>query len=206
MKLLSPEWWSKCSSPQSKKLLFSHWVVSDSCDPMDCSPSGSSVHRIFQARVLEWVAISSPRGSSRPRDQTLVSCIAGGLFTWATRKSSPRVTGPLAASCVAFHMRSVSCSLWFLRPIVVVPQSVLRKEVCFCTFGNTIICSPSVNKGWQDTAKMYLQAGLERRRPFRVLVLLSLSRSTGILASLQLVARRPNLAHRCIFFSWSWGL
>ena len=39
-------------------------VVSDSCNPKDCSPSGSSVHGIFQARILEWVAISSSRGSS----------------------------------------------------------------------------------------------------------------------------------------------
>ena len=57
------------------------------CDPMDCSPPGSSVHGIFQARVLEWVAISFSRGSSGLRDQTWVSCIAGGHFTiWTTRE------------------------------------------------------------------------------------------------------------------------
>ena len=44
------------------------------CDPMGCSPPGSSVHGIFQARILERVAISSSRGSSRPRDQTHISC------------------------------------------------------------------------------------------------------------------------------------
>ena len=44
------------------------------CDPMDCSLPGFSIHGIFQARVLEWVAISFSRGSSQPRDQTLVSC------------------------------------------------------------------------------------------------------------------------------------
>ena len=62
--------------------LFSH--VQSFCDPMDCSPPGSSVHGIFQARILEWVAISSSRGSSQPRDQThisCVSCIAGRFFT-----------------------------------------------------------------------------------------------------------------------------
>ena len=42
----------------------SHSVMSDSCDRMDCSPPGSSVHGILQARILEWVAISSSRGSS----------------------------------------------------------------------------------------------------------------------------------------------
>ena len=50
------------------------------CDPMDCSLPSSSVHGIFQARVLEWVAIAFSRGSSQPRDQTLVSHIAGRCF------------------------------------------------------------------------------------------------------------------------------
>ena len=48
---------------------------------MDCGPPGCSVRGILQARILEWVASSFPRGSSRPRDQTLVSCIAGRFFT-----------------------------------------------------------------------------------------------------------------------------
>ena len=60
------------------------------CNPMDCSLPGFSVHGIFQARVLEWAAISFSRGSSQPRDQTLVSCIASRRFTvWATREVSP---------------------------------------------------------------------------------------------------------------------
>ena len=46
------------------------------CDSMDCSLSGSSAHGIFQARILEWVAISSFRGSSRPRDQTHISRVS----------------------------------------------------------------------------------------------------------------------------------
>ena len=48
------------------------------CDPMDCSPPGSSVHGIFQVRILEWVAMPSSRGSSRPRDRigiSYISCI-----------------------------------------------------------------------------------------------------------------------------------
>ena len=51
------------------------------CDPMDSTQPGSSIHGIFQARILEWVAISFSRGSAQPRDQTQVSCIAGGFFT-----------------------------------------------------------------------------------------------------------------------------
>ena len=51
------------------------------CGPMDCSPPGSSIHGILQARVLEGVAISFSRGSSRPRDRTWVSRIIDRRFT-----------------------------------------------------------------------------------------------------------------------------
>ena len=55
---------------------------------MDCSLPGSSVHRILQARILEWVAISFSRGSSQPRYWTQISCIAGRFLTiWATREA-----------------------------------------------------------------------------------------------------------------------
>ena len=58
------------------------------CNPMDCSPSDSSVLGILQARVLEWVAISFSSPSSQSRDQTQVSCIAGRFFpAWATREA-----------------------------------------------------------------------------------------------------------------------
>ena len=51
------------------------------CDPANYSLPGSSVHGIFQARVLEWVDVSFSRGSSQPRDQIQVFCIAGRIFT-----------------------------------------------------------------------------------------------------------------------------
>ena len=57
-----PNWISVC-------VLVAHLCLT-LCNPMDCNPSGSSVHEIFQARILEWVAISFSRGSSQPRDQT----------------------------------------------------------------------------------------------------------------------------------------
>ena len=57
------------------------------CDPPWSLP-GSSVHGILQARILEWAAMPSSRGSSQPRAWTRVSCIAGGFFTsWATREA-----------------------------------------------------------------------------------------------------------------------
>ena len=63
------------------------WSCPTLCDPMDCNLPGSFVHGIFQARVLEWVAISFSRGSSQSRDWTWVSRIVGRCFTiWATRE------------------------------------------------------------------------------------------------------------------------
>ena len=62
--------------------------MSNSWDPIDCSRPESSVHGISQARTLEWVAISSSRGSSRPRNWTHISYIAVRFFTvWATREA-----------------------------------------------------------------------------------------------------------------------
>ena len=58
------------------------------CDLMDCNLSGSSVHGILQARILEWVAYPFSKESSQPRNWTQVSCIAGRFFTsWATREA-----------------------------------------------------------------------------------------------------------------------
>ena len=70
-------------------------------DPMDYNPPGSSIRGIFEARVLEWVAIFFSRGSSQPRDQTQVSGIAGRHFIlWATR-----VEGRPDSKCVVLGMR-----------------------------------------------------------------------------------------------------
>ena len=67
-------------------------VVSDSLDPMDCSPPGSSVPGILQARILEWVAKPSSREPSQPRDQTCVSCIGGEFFNhWATWEAQKEI-------------------------------------------------------------------------------------------------------------------
>ena len=79
---------------------------------MDCSPQGSSVHGILQARTLEQVAISFSRGSSQPKDWTWVSCIAGNFFTiWATREAPQAFKGTsiaaLALGLIQPHCESV---------------------------------------------------------------------------------------------------
>ena len=73
----------------------SHSIVSDSLRPIDCSPPGSSVHGILQARILEWVSMPFSRVPSWPRDWTQVSRIAGRRFTvWATREV-PKERNPI---------------------------------------------------------------------------------------------------------------
>ena len=75
---------------------------------MDCSPPGSSVHEIFQARILEWVAISFSRRSSQPRDWTQVSYTAGRSFTnWATREASESIYTMKISKCYAMPSHSV---------------------------------------------------------------------------------------------------
>ena len=84
------------------------------CDPMDSRPPESSVHGILQARILEWVSIPFSRGSSQPRDQTWVSCIAGRFFmVWATRvaakslQSCPSLCDPIDRSPPGFSIPGI---------------------------------------------------------------------------------------------------
>ena len=80
------------------KTRWNCYLVTKSCptlhDPMDCSPPGSSVHGILQARILEWVAISFSRRSSWPGDQTLISCISC-LGRWIPYHGGTREVCPI---------------------------------------------------------------------------------------------------------------
>ena len=92
---------------------------------MACGPPGSSVNRILQTRILEWVAISYSRGSSWPRDWTWVSCIVGKFFTiWATRDGLIIIifnfiylvlTGLSLHCCVGFSLLAESWGYTLLR-------------------------------------------------------------------------------------------
>ena len=87
------------------------------CDPMDCSPRGSSVHGILQARILEWLSISSSRGPSPPWDQTRVSCIADSLLF--------EPPGKLLAPFLDKSPKSVTTTVYSL-----------GKSLCGVTIGN----------------------------------------------------------------------
>ena len=80
------------------------------CNPMYCILPGSSVHGIFQARILEWVTIPFSRGSSKPRDWTWVSCIAGTFFTHLSHQGSPKsLWGVIKCVCVCARSIAQSC-------------------------------------------------------------------------------------------------
>ena len=79
-------------------------------DPMVHSPPGSSVHGILQARILDWVATSSSRGSSRPRDRAHISFIAGGVFP-AGSPGEPSVTHRIVYIHINPHTFSLSKSI-----------------------------------------------------------------------------------------------
>ena len=95
LRILNPEthlaqgiWMRNCKLMLPRREMKVAQLCPTFCDPMDCSPPGSSVHRILQARILAWVAIPFSRGSSQPRDWTQVSGIVGRLFTlWAPKEA-----------------------------------------------------------------------------------------------------------------------
>ena len=112
-----------------KKVSVSCSVVSS---PMDCNPRGFSVHRILQARILEWVAILFSRGSSRPRDWTQVSCIAGRVVTvWAIKgREWKGAAGKARAGCC--HPSGAvggGCHSWLKEVSEEFPGSLLQWSV-----------------------------------------------------------------------------
>ena len=110
------------------------------CDPMDCSLPGSSVYGISQARILEWVSFSFSRGSFRPRDQTQVSCSAGGFFIIrATRKAKPVIKGQIVYDLT--HMKSFS-SVQFSCSVMsdsVTPWTAARQTSLFFTIYRNLL-------------------------------------------------------------------
>ena len=82
------------------------------CSPMDYSLPGFYVHWLFQARILEWVAIPFSKGSSQSRDQTRGSSIVGRFFTiWATRKV-PKIWDTSQIYMLSLHQKDHSFREW----------------------------------------------------------------------------------------------
>ena len=81
------------------------------CSLMDCSPSGSSVHGILPTRIPEWVAISFPRGSSRPKDRDQVSCIANRFFINGATREAPFYTHIVPQNSTPSQLKYPACGL-----------------------------------------------------------------------------------------------
>ena len=118
------------------------------CDRLDCSLLGSSVHRIFQARILEWVAMPSSRASSQPRDWTPVSC----LLYWQVGSLPPRPPGKpwLQDMQVLKGNWSVNSSFWKKGTSFEITFQVLWKslKLVACYSGNNwkiimFLCLPT---------------------------------------------------------------
>ena len=127
------------------------------CDPMDYSLSGSSVHGIYQARILDWIAISFSRRSSQPGDWTQVSHIEGSLFTiWATREVQQRLVlislwATVFSSC-AFSLRGPGNFRYF---------SWKRLGIFFFLWTGDV-CSPGFLDRQQEATFMSWKARLQK--------------------------------------------
>ena len=132
---------NQCYCEHEVKSLSRVWL----CDPMDCRLSGSSAHGIFQARILEWVAISSSRAISWPRDRTWVSLIVGRCFTvWAIRDSLI-----VKIVCVLFIL-----IIWFLQPCIM-PELLISQSISHLII--IIIILPYFNKARAELTQMERQ-------------------------------------------------
>ena len=107
--------------------------MSDSCDLMDWSLLGSSVHGISQASILEWVTISCSRGSSWPRDWTQVSCIVGRFFTnWTIRESLTYISFNLSHPIIFQFLQTQLVLLLKAEPIFRFPFCLFVWIPLFC--------------------------------------------------------------------------
>ena len=126
------------------------------CDPMDCNPPGSSVHGVLQARILEWVAISSSRGSYLPRDQTHVSYIFLTLVPWALRISAAipvvKTTGPTpySSEIIVHSIRKMSQTLGLNQGQFCCPGDIWQRKpgnILEGFPGGSLVKNPPANEG-----------------------------------------------------------
>ena len=102
------------------------------CDPMNCSPPGSSVPGLLLVRILEWVAVPFPSGSFWPRDQTQVSCLAGRFFTiWATREALLDTYHSSDSLCI---FRVLKYLLYREKQLLINVIKVLKLELVFIKY------------------------------------------------------------------------
>ena len=125
------------------------------CNPMDYSPPGSSDHGISQTRILEWVAISSSKESSRPRDQTHISCVScigrWILYHWATREAPYKLYFPTFIQVFSLRENPLLCFTDFFIINSDVPTSLARFSCSWLKFlkSQTFLCYQTDHSSFQ---------------------------------------------------------
>ena len=144
----SAQQWKMFSIPGSSTLsasicMFSHvWL----CKPMDCSPPVSSVHRILQARILEWVAMLSSRGSSQPRDQTHLLCLLALASRFFTTEPPGKPLSVWPQQSVGInHKHAPKCSD---NPIPLCSSPSKNYDVCYSSPGPSWQSSQFFGRGF----------------------------------------------------------
>ena len=136
------------------------------CDPMDRSPPGSSVHGILQARMLEWVAGPSSKGSSRPRDRIWVlksPALAGRFFTKSLYVMINLLSSTRQSYCnIQFEDRKWTEFPWeFVKPLILALMPVCLSHLLLqeANKSNTPSFSPSLNRQKHGLAFFFLSTG-----------------------------------------------
>ena len=151
------------------------------CDPMDCSPSGSSTHGIFQARIFGWVAISYSRGSSLPRDWThdsYVSCIGRWILCcWATWETP-------------FWMKDLLNNLIFFFFLFYLGKTIIPKDTCTPVF---IAALFTIAPTWKQPNDLILMTSAKTQFP---------QKAPGVKVLVYLFRGRHTLQFWIVLFSW----
>ena len=143
------------------------WLCPTLQDPKDCSLPGSPIHRIFQARILEWVAISFSRGSSQPRDQTRVSCLH--LLHWQAGSSPLEPSGKprwvlitVVSEYQSLFFQLYLKSIYIIQQVILVWAYAISQAMFWClkymNIQNRVRSSWSIHsssRGWRDTGKKW---------------------------------------------------
>ena len=149
-----------CSASMISRFSCVWLFVTPKSRPMDCSPPGSSDHGILRARILEWVAMPSSRGSCWPRNWThvsCVSCIAGGLFTAEPPKKPNQLQKEMKSlrRVISLSLASTAISakwVWqflpqmcdLIRVQYIKSLTHRRHPESQCSFTDTPLCTPPI--------------------------------------------------------------
>ena len=124
------------------------------CDPVDCSLLGCSAHGILQARILEWVAISSSRGSYPPRDWTHISCIGKQILNHWASWGAPSIMDPV----YILWRANLTSAFWFQKVSKSHLPALPSSSPCFPITGPRAAVPPSVSCPGQDVLSPSLHA------------------------------------------------